>query len=250
MNYDQLKVRFLSVDPLTKSYPYYTPYQFAGNKPIIAIDLDGLEEKIVIKNTYKAAPTQFYNQNGELQSTPNYFSITEEFHRGDHRYDQYANNAKYGQTGTLHIFSVEGGSSEMNYEPMKRSFINKAINESVAPFVHVGSSIIMPLIKEASTMLNEGVHEGPAYNESSAPKWAVPYKLDDGYNFIPIEYMENMDYEQAREEGGDLMNSTAKSIIGISPIKPTGNFFIDQAISKAVKIPLKAGVDAATPNSF
>ena len=36
--------RFLSVDPLTKSFPWYTPYQFAGNKPIWAIDLDGLEE--------------------------------------------------------------------------------------------------------------------------------------------------------------------------------------------------------------
>lgn len=34
----------LSVDPLTKSYPWYTPYQFAGNTPIQAIDLDGLEE--------------------------------------------------------------------------------------------------------------------------------------------------------------------------------------------------------------
>lgn len=36
--------RFLSVDPLTMSYPFYTPYQFAGNKPIWAVDLDGLEE--------------------------------------------------------------------------------------------------------------------------------------------------------------------------------------------------------------
>jgi len=37
----------LSVDPLTKLYPWYTPYQFAGNKPIWAIDLDGLEEYLV-----------------------------------------------------------------------------------------------------------------------------------------------------------------------------------------------------------
>ncbi len=36
--------RFLSVDPLTKKYPHYTPYQFAGNKPVNHIDLDGLEE--------------------------------------------------------------------------------------------------------------------------------------------------------------------------------------------------------------
>jgi hypothetical protein len=33
----------LSVDPLTKSYPELTPYQFASNTPIQAIDLDGLE---------------------------------------------------------------------------------------------------------------------------------------------------------------------------------------------------------------
>ena len=36
--------RFLSVDPLTQSFPWYTPYQYAGNKPIWKIDLDGLEE--------------------------------------------------------------------------------------------------------------------------------------------------------------------------------------------------------------
>jgi RHS repeat-associated protein len=35
--------RFFSVDPLTKSYPWLTPYQFANNKPIWATDLDGLE---------------------------------------------------------------------------------------------------------------------------------------------------------------------------------------------------------------
>jgi hypothetical protein len=33
----------LSVDPLTKSYPELTPYQFASNSPILMIDLDGLE---------------------------------------------------------------------------------------------------------------------------------------------------------------------------------------------------------------
>lgn len=33
------------MDPLTASYPWYTPYQFAGNKPIWAVDLDGLEER-------------------------------------------------------------------------------------------------------------------------------------------------------------------------------------------------------------
>ncbi len=42
--YDARIAKFLSVDPLTGKYPWYTPYQFAGNTPIEAIDLDGLEE--------------------------------------------------------------------------------------------------------------------------------------------------------------------------------------------------------------
>jgi RHS repeat-associated protein len=40
--------KFLSVDPLTKSFAWFSPYQFAGNTPIAAIDLDGEEQRIMI----------------------------------------------------------------------------------------------------------------------------------------------------------------------------------------------------------
>ena len=43
--YDTRLSRFLSVDPLADEYAFYTPYQFAGNRPIQAVDLDGLEPK-------------------------------------------------------------------------------------------------------------------------------------------------------------------------------------------------------------
>ncbi|WP_207516014.1 RHS repeat-associated core domain-containing protein [Longitalea luteola] len=42
--YDPRVGRFLSIDPLTTGYPWYTPYSFAGNKPVWKIDIDGLEE--------------------------------------------------------------------------------------------------------------------------------------------------------------------------------------------------------------
>ncbi|WP_315823685.1 RHS repeat-associated core domain-containing protein [Paraflavitalea speifideaquila] len=42
--YDPRVGRFLSVDPLQADFPWYTPYQFAGNQPIWANDLDGLEQ--------------------------------------------------------------------------------------------------------------------------------------------------------------------------------------------------------------
>ena len=41
--YDTRIGRFWGVDPLTKDYPMLTPFQFASNTPIWAIDLDGQE---------------------------------------------------------------------------------------------------------------------------------------------------------------------------------------------------------------
>ncbi|MFN8238194.1 MAG: RHS repeat-associated core domain-containing protein [Chitinophagales bacterium] len=48
--YNSRTARFYTIDGLTAKYPWYSPYQFAGNTPIAAIDLDGLEQYI---KTYK-----------------------------------------------------------------------------------------------------------------------------------------------------------------------------------------------------
>lgn len=54
--------RFISVDPLTKKYPELTPYQFASNTPIQAIDLDGLEAFIVHGTTQTKTGVNFTNE--------------------------------------------------------------------------------------------------------------------------------------------------------------------------------------------
>lgn len=36
--------RFFAIDPLTKKYPWYTPYSFSGNKVIQFVELEGLAE--------------------------------------------------------------------------------------------------------------------------------------------------------------------------------------------------------------
>lgn len=40
--------RFFAVDPLTKKYPYYSPYAFSGNRVIDKVELEGLEPKTII----------------------------------------------------------------------------------------------------------------------------------------------------------------------------------------------------------
>src|SRR5690606_30323810 len=51
--YDPTIARFKSVDPLTANFAYYSPYQFAGNKPIMFIDLDGAEFQIPTFEKFK-----------------------------------------------------------------------------------------------------------------------------------------------------------------------------------------------------
>jgi RHS repeat-associated protein len=51
--------KFLSVDPLMKGYPMLTPYQFASNRPIDGIDLDGLE--YLSANVAFSSGDAFYN---------------------------------------------------------------------------------------------------------------------------------------------------------------------------------------------
>ena len=58
--------KFLSVDPLTSGYAWYSPYQYAGNKPIWCKDLDGLEDGIstgMMVNNWEAQDRAFDNGN-------------------------------------------------------------------------------------------------------------------------------------------------------------------------------------------
>lgn len=59
--YDSRLGRFLSVDPLTAKYPELTPYQFASNRPIDGVDLDGNEWASQSKFTFDLVTGQWVN---------------------------------------------------------------------------------------------------------------------------------------------------------------------------------------------
>gem|GEM_PF-2152702 len=63
--------KFLSVDPLMKEYPWYTPYQFAGNKVITCVDLDGLEEKWKVTRDYQLDYYPVVDAPGVMQKANN-----------------------------------------------------------------------------------------------------------------------------------------------------------------------------------
>jgi hypothetical protein len=51
--------KFLSTDPLYKDYANLTPYQFASNTPLSAVDLDGLEAKVAIAGQGQVGQTHY-----------------------------------------------------------------------------------------------------------------------------------------------------------------------------------------------
>ncbi|GAB2700591.1 hypothetical protein GCM10027037_26800 [Mucilaginibacter koreensis] len=68
--YDPRIARVLSVDPLTKNYPWYTPYQFAANSPIAGLDKDGGEFKFYL--------IRLINENGTVKiKTTNVVTIND-----------------------------------------------------------------------------------------------------------------------------------------------------------------------------
>jgi RHS repeat-associated protein len=66
--YDKRLGRFKSTDPLEKEYPFYSPYQFASNSPIMAIDLDGLESQTAIDGTKKEGPYNMVKINDAIRT--------------------------------------------------------------------------------------------------------------------------------------------------------------------------------------
>jgi len=62
--YNKVLGRFISADPIIiteKKYPWYSSYQFAGNKPINSIDLDGKEDLISITTVYENGSKSIMN---------------------------------------------------------------------------------------------------------------------------------------------------------------------------------------------
>jgi RHS repeat-associated protein len=71
--YDPRIGKFLSVDPLQTQFPWFTPYQFAGNSPILNIDLDGGEPKPSKNGAQEGQSEQtsqeIYNSRGDYTGT-------------------------------------------------------------------------------------------------------------------------------------------------------------------------------------
>jgi hypothetical protein len=144
--YDPRLGRFLSVDPLFKTYPSVSPYPFAMNRPIDGIDLDGEEWKAVVVDSkttgYLWDPAHAYSDKAETKLNPGYynqaiyfsdkgnFSEKTEFNMGTSTATVYKANGKTEDFDAT-IYPARAGdyatTPEGNYEatvgPHKKSYV-------------------------------------------------------------------------------------------------------------------------------
>jgi len=113
--FDTRIARFFAVDPLAQSYPYFTPYQFAGNSPIHFIDLEGLEPG---EPGYRAF------MGGLSISNPTAAKLETKIVNSPEYYKGMAYGMAAGTVFTLDVFAFKGKASQLFfvYTPMAALF--------------------------------------------------------------------------------------------------------------------------------
>jgi RHS repeat-associated protein len=118
--------RFPNIDPLTKEYPELTPYQFAGNTSIQAIDLDGLEPAYVKGDGFytTARDGQLSGQNISREAIQHYSKATQS-NTGSSRFSQEATDLILALTP---IDDIEAMRTGVDAYGNKTNFVQASFN--------------------------------------------------------------------------------------------------------------------------
>ncbi len=143
--YDTRLGRFLSVDPLMKEFSYYTPYQFASNSPLLAIDIDGLESS---NDPNPTSQTTDPNQVKKYDASTWWSPLTKVFPSTGVVEHSHVNdiNTIYSKSGGDEKFNSNGAGSVINF-----------MNENLTP-TKPGSIILNPNSPQATTDLSSAFY--------------------------------------------------------------------------------------------
>jgi RHS repeat-associated protein len=246
--YNPAIAKFLSVDPLTRSYPMLTPYQFASNTPIMAIDLDGLEAKIAIFMNDKPKP-EFEVMHEDCLNEEGFISMHavsgQDCINQLHKFHEQNKDLKIQNLVVLsHGFALDNGAMGIPAETSNsgiytdEAYIDRAIeagvtNENSKPFderTYDESSIISQGLRqldingaattgEFATGLNEiGFNENPTIIFGGC-------NLARNEEYLVQEYLKDRDYFDNQREyhtfgnfAARMANQLGQTIIASSPM--------------------------------
>ena len=173
--------RFVSVDSLQFEYPYYTPYQYAGNKPITYIDLDGAEE---MKPERMKLPWAFSSGKYEQTNTPSKSEETE----------------SKAEMGTVYLIDLQKGEKSVNTQ--------EVINLTNKRFEELGMQMKVTLVPKSE-------HEKFISQELKASEtYAVLGNVTDVLNYIKKKDPDGFNKTFSDWEGGAYNPERARNVVG------------------------------------
>ncbi len=143
--YDGRLGKFLSVDPLTRSYPQLTPYQYASNRPIDGIDVDGME---YLKSSEALARFLFV----ELKTTTTYTTVNKQIIA-----HTTITGIGSGQ-GELNLANCSGWLSDFckNYNENRANWHDENGNTTIGTRITWLQSFVPPVVPKASDAKDGG----------------------------------------------------------------------------------------------
>jgi len=220
--YDPRLVRFKSVDPLTKEYPWYTPYQFAGNSPIQNIDLDGLEEVYYSYMMIDGYRTKLAHERAEVRSIPKEGAISSFFSGIKTNVKNWWNSSRAEATkGVLSVTDIDDASVlvyDQHVDGEEASLVDKGL--TLVPFV--GGKVAKKLLKKAeylkylkgnglsSNVATAIVGRGGLRGALKIAKGAA----DVAHHIIPVKILkDNKVVQNAVDAGFDFNSATNGTVI-------------------------------------
>jgi len=224
--YDARVGKFLSVDPLGANFPMLTPYQFASNTPIWAIDLDGLEAKIIsstISNNNLLC--EFFDDHlltrggkefdKALSNQQEFNVLYTTFHRRDESMVVITNNGNLaqGESGNTQIFGISSLEQLHFYrDDQKMPALQDIKDEDVINSFNDHKKIVVIAISDeyGSARTNEIIAKNPkakrninlnashAFNHEE-----TAHALDILKHISKTEAQEHIDYQDRLPDGMD-----------------------------------------------
>ena len=233
--------RFLSVDPLTRSYPWYTPYQFAGNKPIWAIDLDGLEEKYMITEQGKLTKPV-------ISFMKSAFNFSEE---GLSEVTWYADADYKSEWRSRHPFAPGPIRREDSFDRLIQRFsVTQAFNSFAGAITIAPDEVVYKNNLKSSSdnyWLSLIGHE-QSHVEDYLKLGQIGFYLDYAADNVELGYRGAFTESLAYQRGDALMNwigTNSKFLDAISnPFSISNERLSQLAISEGKRFRYEAGIDA------
>ena len=181
--YDTRLGRFLSVDPLIAKYAFYSPYQFAGNSPILNVDLDGSEPINFTSNL----------ENKLRKEQSNLKAIGAEH--------IFSNQLMQAGAGLSILKTIEGATN-----------LVRAQSDPLTAY-----SIVNSIIEKQTQISTDPISQGLM---NSSPAYALYVYLfkDDVENLVSSA--KNNDYVGIGESGTNIAVNAASLYDGIGALKP------------------------------